>query len=862
MHFKTIQYKTLIIIIFAIVAVVLDTFGSANSVPAPNRSQRRKVVGVVVDSVSGERMPFVNVYSKKAKAGTTTNENGVFILHLAPGTQISVSSLGYETNVKAARNSNDTLRFFMSPSTTELVEVVIKPKKQKYSKKNNPAVDLMQRVRADRDKIDPTKAPYYSYDRYDKMVLGINNYKGYMPDAEGNVKGRNKTLASLVDTAIWSGKRVLDVSMKEKVVTRITTADGKDKEIVIGQRNNGVDKALDQNYTRTVFEDVLREIDVYGNDIPVMRARFVSPLSRIGADFYKYHIEDTVYIGNDRCVELSFVPHNAESAGFNGKLYIPVADSVKWVRRVMMRLPKAANVNWVEDMYISQTFDRDSLGYVHKKLDDLMVEIHIAGAFGETYMSRQSRYDNPSYERRTDLDAYYNKIGRVFEIDEANYQDNGFWDANRMLPLSYAEKQLATDESPFRKMPLINLTIKAVELIVKGYVVTGKKSFFDFGPIDTFASYNQTEGLRLSVGGMTTANLNKHLFFRGYGAYGFHDRKWKYKGEVEYSFVPKKYHAREFPMNGLRLSYQYDVNHLGQHFMTNALNNPLNSIKRMESNLSTYQRLGVLEYNIEWRNHLSLNAKVQYQRQESSPFVPFITADGQSSKGYTQNSMTIGVRWAPDEKFIQTYNERRQINKDALVLSLSHTFGPKGLLGSDFTLNLTELMVSKRFWFSAFGYTDILFKAAKLWNQVQFPALLWQNANIAYTIQPETFTMLNPMEFAMDQYVSIDLNYNMNGMIFNRIPGIKKLKLREIVTFKSFYGSLTRKNNPKYNANLYRFPDNGITREMGHKPYMEIGVGLDNILNFLRVQYFWRLSYRNTPGAPNSGLRFAFVFSF
>lgn len=835
--------------------------GSLDAAGKPASSPRRKVVGVVTDSVSGERLPFVNVYSKKNKTGVTTDINGVFTMYLPLGSQIDVTSLGYDPNQKTFSATGDTLRFFMSPSTTELVEVVVKPKKQKYSKKNNPAVELMRRVRADRKKVDPTEEPFYSYDRYDKMILGLNNYNGYLPGEDGKVKGKFKAISELVDTAIWTGKRILDLSMKEKVASRITTGSGTDKEIVTAQRSNGVDKSLDANYTRALFEDVLREVDVYANDIPVMRNRFVSPLSAIGADFYMYHMEDTVLIGNDRCVELSFAPHNPESMGFNGKLYIPVNDSVKYVRRVMMRLPKAANVNYVENMYLSQTFSKDSLGKVSKTLDDMVVELHLVGSVGQCYMSRQSRYTNQSYEKRGDLDEYYDKIGNLFEIDESSHRDGEFWSDARMIPLSYAESKLAVDESPFRKLPIIYWTSKVVELIIKGYVTTGKNSKFDFGPIDTFVSYNATEGLRLAAGGLTTANLSKHVFGRGYVAYGFKDHKWKYSAELEYSFNKKKYHSREFPMNGIRATYKYDVNKLGQHYMTNSASNLLNSLKRLESNLSTYERLAKLEYNIEWMNNLSLSASIQHQRQESSKHVPFIAADGSHVGAYTENSMRFQVRFAPGEKFMQTYNERRNINRDAICLVLAHTFGPKGLFGSEFTLNLTEFCLQKRFWFSAFGYADVIFKAAKLWNQVQFPALLWQNANVAYTVQSETFSLLNPMEFAMDQYVSLDLNYNLNGLIFNRIPGIKRLRLREVFTFKSFAGSLTKKNNPVYNDNLYLFPD-GVTRTMGKTPYMEIGVGIDNILTFLRLDYIWRLSYRDTPGAPNSGLRFSFHFAF
>ena len=848
---------------FGVEMIKASTTDTSITAAAPRRSANsaRQVVGVVADSLSGERMAFVNVFSKRHNRGVTTDLSGIFKITLPTGSNFEVSSMGFDKKTVKVPSSRDTLYVYMIPSSTALEEVVIKPKKRKYSKKNNPAVELMRRVRADHKKHDPTQADNYNYDRYDKTVLALNDYKGYLPGEDGKVKGKFKAMAELVDTAVWTGKRILDVSLKEKLATRITTSGGTDKEIVRAQRSNGIDKALDASYSRALFEDMLREVDVYANDIPVMRNRFVSPLSAIGADYYMYHITDTTMIGKDRCVELTFAPHNPESMGFNGKLYIPVADSVKYVRRVMMRLPKAANVNYVENMYLSQNFEKDSTGYVNKTLDDMIVELHLAGAVGRAYMARQSRYENQSYEKRDDLAEYYDKIGNLFVIDEADNQSLSFWESARMIPLTYAESKLAVDESPFRKFPIVYWTSKAVELIIKGYVVTGKKSKFDFGPIDTFVSYNATEGLRLAVGGLTTANLCDRVFGRGYVAYGFKDHKWKYSAEVEYSFNKKKYHSREFPVNGIRATYRYDVNKLGQHYMTNSASNLLNSVKRLDSNLSTYERLAKLEYNIEWRNNLSLHASVSHQRQESSKFVPFIAADGSNVSAYTENSMKLQLRWAPGEKFMQTYNERRAINRDAICLMLSHTFGPKGLFGSEFTLNLTEFCLQKRFWFSAFGYADVIFKAAKLWNQVQFPALLWQNANVAYTVQSETFSLLNPMEFAMDQYVSLDLNYNLNGLILNRIPWINKLRLREVVTFKSFAGSLTRKNNPEYNDNLYRFPE-GATQVMGKTPYMEIGVGIDNILTFLRLDYIWRLSYRNKPGAPNSGLRFSFHFAF
>lgn len=847
------------------VLAALVATASATSAAGRPVSSGRRVVGVVTDSVTGERLPFVNVWSKQTKAGTTTDLNGVFTLRVPVGTRLDVTSLGYSPNSKKTRADGDTLRFFMAPSTTELTEVVVKPKKEKYSKKNNPAVELMRRVRADRDRHNPAANPYYSYDRYDKSVLALNNYNGYLPGEDGQVKGKFRAMAEFVDTGIWTGKRILDMSLKEKRATRIMTSKGVDREIVTAQRSNGIDKALDDGYMRGVVEDILREVDVYGNDINVMRNRFVSPLSSIGADFYKYHIADTVMIGRDRCVELDFAPHNPESMGFNGKLYIPVEDSVKYVRRVMMRLPKDANVNYVENMYLSQNFEKDSLGMVHKTLDDMVVELHVVGAVGQIYAARQSRYDNRSYERRGDMAGYYDRLGNMFLLDGADSRGQDYWAGARMLPLTYAERMLATDESPYKKLPLVYWASKIVAIIVKGYVSTspdGSQSKFDIGPLMSFVSFNDTEGLRLSVGGMTTANLCDRLFGRGYVAYGFKDRKWKYSAELDFSFNKKKYHSYEFPMNDLRLSYRYDINMLGQRFLSDGSRTIVNSLTRMESNLSVYERLGKLEYEKEWNNHLSLNLTAQYRRLEASDYVHFVTADGTMAPNYTQNSIRVGLRFAPGEKFIQTYNARQPLNRDAWVFNISHEFGPKHVFGSEYTLNLTELSVQKRLWFSAFGYLDMLVKGGKLWNQVQFPALLWQNANISYFTSRETFSLLNPMEFAMDEYASLEMIYNMNGLLFNRIPLIKKLKLREVVTFRGFVGHLTRKNDPEYNDNLYRFPGQGVTEAMGRKPYMEIGVGIDNILTLLRVEYIWRLSYRDKPGCPDSGLRFSFHFSF
>ncbi len=745
----------------------------------------------------------------------------------------------------------------------ELQELIVKPKRQKYSKKNNPAVNLMRQVREDRKRTNPEKQAWYSYDKYDKIVVGINNFNVDLEKKEGAIGKKIRFFSQYVDTAAWTGKQILNISVKEKLSKIISGNNRRGKvEIVDGLSSHGLDEAFNQENVRKVVEDIVREIDIYSNDIILLQNRFVSPLSQISADYYKFEITDTVDMNGVKCVELTFSPHTPESMGFNGKLYIGVKDSVKYVRRATMRLPKAANVNYIDNLFISQNYEIDSSGISHKTLDDVCIEFKVLPGTPEIYGNRFTVYSGFSDKQTKSHDMYASYKGSEKVVEGAETRNKDYWNDRRPYPLSTAQAAMGSMMKNFRKVPLLFWAEKVLSVFVKGYIQTGNPSKFDIGPVNTTISYNKAEGVRLRVGGMTTCALSPRLFGRAYAAYGTHDHKWKYLGEVEYSFIDKKYTSREFPVNSIRATYSYDTDQLGQHYLFTNPDNMFLSLKRKQSDLITYRRLGKIEYNLELLNNLSFGIELRNEIQESTPWVPFKTGYGADVDKFTQSVMKFMIRYAPGEKFVQGKTVRVAVNMDAPVFLLTHEYGPKGFMGSDFTLNKTELSIQKRFWFSAFGYTDIILKGGILWSKVQFPALLWQNANLSYTIQPESYSLMNPMEFAMDKFASVDFAYNMNGLIFNRIPFVKKLKLREVFTFKGFYGGLSKKNNPEYNSDLFRFPQDAGTVPMGKKPYMEIGAGLDNILTILRVDYVWRLTYRDRPGIDRHGLRISLRFSF
>lgn len=821
------------------------------------------ITGVVRDSVTHEPIPYPSIYVVGTNGGVLASEDGAFRLSISQNgaTRIDVKSIGYKTKrVWLSASSSRRLTIDLVPTELMLADVVVRPQGESYSKKNNPAVVFVKKIRDRQDMTDPRRNDFYSYDKYERITLGLNNFTDQVQNSW--MFEQFPFLIEHVDSSEVSGKPILNVSVKEKYSNILyRKSPESQKEIVSGIKRNGLDDFNDQESVQVFLDDIFREIDLYQNDITILQNRFVSPLSRIAPDFYKFYLTDTVDVGGEMCVELSFVPHSSESFGFVGKVYVPENDSTMFIKKIVMGVPKDINLNFIDKMYISQEYAKAADGSRLKLYDDMIVEVSVIPGAQGIYARRNTAYANHSFERPDDL-SVFEKMQAVIIADDAYIQENSYWDEYRLIPMAENERRVQTLVDRLRSVPLYYWAEKVVKVLVSGYISTGKESKWDFGPMNTTISGNEIEGVRLRVGGITTANFSKRLFFRGFVAYGTKDHRFKYNAEVEYSFNDKKYHSREFPIHSIKLSHLYDVDQLGQHYLFTNKDNIFLSLKRGDDTQMTYHRVTDLEYKLELHNNFSVTAGVRHERQEATEYLPFVTGDGRVYGYYDETTFNVRLRYAPGEKFYQTKSNRYPINYDAPVFVLSHSFAPKGLFGSEFAINRTELSMQKRFWFSAFGYTDVIVKAGYVWSSVPYPNLLIPNANLSYTIQPESYALMNPMEFINDSYVSWDLTYWANGLILNRIPLLKKLQLREVFTFRGIYGKLSDKNDPMVNSALFEIPTDAEDYKMTSVPYMEVGVGVENILKCLRVDYVWRLTYRNTPNTDKSGVRIALHFTF
>ncbi len=825
-----------------------------------------QITGLVRDSLSREAVPYATVTLIGTDEGTIANDKGGFTINSrATFSKLRVTAMGYtprEVPVKAGQGS--VVLVDLVPSGVELNEVVVRKGKEKYSKKNNPAVEMIKKLRQRRDDNDPRRFPNYGYTQYERMMMGFGNLDDVIKKPE-----EQAWVEQYADTSLLTGRQVLPVSIKE-TVARDWYSDNGHKQLILGTKSAGIDEHIDQENIKKVLDDFMGEVDIFQNDVTLLTNRFVSPLSRIAIDFYKFYLNDTVMVGSERCAVLSFVPFTPQTFGFLGRLYVSLEDTTMFIKRVAMGVPHDINLNYVEQMSIVQDFERAPNCSRLKVRDNVEVSMKLLSNLPEVFARRETIYRDHNFER-PEGGVFNFKSEQQIE-NSAAYMPDEFWQEYRPAEVRTTTATMQGLMKRLRGSKLFYWAEQVVVVLVNGYIPTAKVSKFDLGPLNTLISGNSLEGLRLRMGGMTTVNLSRHWFARGYLAYGTRDEKFKYMGSLEYSFTPKKAMDQEFPIHSLRLTHRYDVDKLAQHYLYTNQDNVFLTLKRHKDVRMQYLRTTRLEYRHEWYNHFSITLGLEHNIHEATQYVPFMYCDNTTRNRYTQAGFTLQLRFAPGETFYQARSYRIPINMDAPIITLNQTYMPKGFMGSLHEVNKTELGLQKRFWFSAFGYADVIIKGEKVWSQVAYPDLLMPNVNLSYTIQPESYALMKPMEFINDQALSWDVTYWGNGILMNRLPLIKRLRLREVISLRGIWGSLSDKNNPNAietqnlaspsTSGLFMFPSDAPCQPMGNKPYMEAGVGLDNILTILRVDYVWRITYRDHAGTDRHGIRIQLHFNF
>lgn len=823
-------------------------------------SQATIVQGMVRDSVTNEPLEFVTVSFDGTSIGNLTDDTGRFsIKNTTRNNVVLVSIMGYGVRrITVPVGKLTKLDIKLKPDGVQLGEVVIRPKKEKYSKKN-PAVELIKKVIEHKYDNQITSQDYYMNEEYERLLFALNDYK-----KEKGLFKSLKFLPNYLDTSKIDHKVILPFSIRETMSNVYYRKDPKGtRRVIVAHNNEGIDQDMNTESLDGIISEVFQDVTITDNNIHLLMSDFVSPLSStMAVNFYKWYIIDTVMIDQQKFINLGFVPFNTRDAGFIGNLHVK-ADSTYAIKNISFRVSSKINVNYLDEMYVSQDFKEITPTlWVPEKIT-MAMDLSLYG-LGRVYVEKERNFSD--FVFNLPVDAIFQASSPVIYLSDYKKQDSTFWNKRRpeLLNKDYRMDDLVKE---LRQNKLIDISFKVADILSTGYIATNKneeKNKLDIGTPLTFYSYNNLEGNRFRLTGSTTKNFHPHLFLYGYGAYGTKDEKFKYYGEATWAFNRKEYHKDEFPRHNLVLAYKYDINSLGQRFLQAERDNILLSLGARRYNNMTYNRMTELSYIHEYYNGFSYSLSAKNYQERPAGDLRFEYYDDAGTLTEFDNlkntEVTVQLRWALKEKFFQQRRKRRSLPSDGFTFDLSHSIGLKNVMGGQFDYNKTVLSIDKEFWIPPYGRLGFTLKGEKIWGTVPFPLLITPNANSSITIQRGSFYMLRALEFMNDSQLSWDINYLSSGWLFNRLPLLRLLKWKEVIGFRGFWGELSKRNNPENNPHLLVFPDD--VYQMKKSPYMEYSIGIQNIFQFFRLDYVRRINYLDHRDIDKSGFRISFDMAF
>jgi len=841
--------------IYVLLSFILILF----SVPA-EAQVKTKVVGFITDAETKEPLPFVNLVFVGKNIGTITDYNGRFeLVSQWASDSLKVTFIGYKSKTKFVKTGeNQKINFELEPTSTNLETVEIVAKKTKYRNKNNISVELIKKVIANKRNNRLENQDYYTFDKYQKIELDLNNIN----DDFKNKKIFNKFqfIFDYEQISKLNSKPYLPIYLNEnlsKVYFRKNPQSR--KEYIFGTKQVSFSAYFDAQGIDFILENIYQEIDIYKNNISLLTNRFVSPISDMGPITYKYYIVDTISVNGYETIQVGFQPRNKASFAFVGNLYITNDDRYA-VIKIEMKVPKQINLNFVQDLLINQEFEYiDNTAWALHK-DEIVIDFNLtSGAIG-MFGRKNVTYSKYIYDQPI-ADSLFKPINNVINVDGYEKRDEAFWIKCRPHKLDIQEEGVYEMIDTLKTIPAFRRTMDVVVLLIAGYWNFGP---FDLGPVNTFYSFNDVEGFRLRLGGRTSEQFSKKFMIEGYGLYGFLDKRFKYAIGATYSLNHTPWNKN--PKEHIKVLYQNETVFPGMDLQFINEDNFLLSFKRGIADKIYYYQNVQIEYFLDNGTGISYNAKFKHLDKQPGGTLKFIFPDDISINNITTSEVSGSVRFAPNEKYYQGMEFKVPVINQYPIIKLSYAHSFNGFLSSDYSYDRIILNFFKRFYFSVFGYFDVELEANKLWGDIPFPLLNVLRANQTYSYQLYSYNLMNFLEFVTDRHVSINAEYHFNGYILNKIPLIKYLKWRSILTFKGVYGDLRDVNNPNINPQAMLFPTdilgNTTTFTLENKPYIEVSIGVGNILKFFRVDIVKRLTYLDNPDVAEYGIRARFKFDF
>jgi hypothetical protein len=817
--------------------------------------------GIVLDTQTNEPIPSASIALMDHGQVFRTNESGKFTIRLSPTSakkQIKVSCVGYKTEILTLPNDNKELEVRLTAQVQVLKEVTVK--KAKYRNKNNPAVELIEKVIANKSKNRREAVNYYQNEKYEKIQFAFNDITPKFKQKRV-FKHLQFMFESADDSTAGSGKEILPIYMKETLSDYYYQKSPKEEKEIIKSNKMVHFDDIDNKGLEDNIKYMYQDIDIYDNNILFLTNQMLSPVAGTAPSFYRYYITDTIQSGSDKYIKLFFGARNKQDMLFQGFLYITL-DGTYAIRGIDLSVNKNINFNWVRDVKISQQFEKTENNGWMLASDETSINFGITKK-GQTMLGKRT----VSYKNYRFTPPASNAIFKgpaTVVLDSANNRSDEYWQSHRHQQLTKSEEGTYAIIDSVQHVPIFKRTVDIFNLLFFGYKDMG---IFEIGPVNTFYSYNPTEGTRFRFGGRTTPKFSEKFSFDTYLAYGSRDEKLKYFLSGAWSLT--SHSTYEFPVKSISVAYMNDTKIPGQELQFIQEDNFLLSIKRGVNDKLFYNKTFKIEHLNEFENHFSYTIGYQYTKEDPYGNLYYNYSDFALHRNDVNtiniSELSLNLRWAPNERFYQGKAIRIPILSKNPVFELHINAGSK-LLGNDYNYQSVRFSASRRFYFSVLGYSDVVWESGKIFGKVPYPLLTIHRANQTYSYQIMSYNMMNFLEFVSDEYTSLNIDHCFNGFFLNKIPIIKHLDLRENVTCKILWGEVSKGNDPKYNNDLFKFPVEAdgtpTTYSLSKVPYIEGSFGIGNIFKIFRVDLVKRFTYLDNPNVAKIGLRMRFKFDF
>lgn len=810
------------------------------------------IKGKVTDATTGDAVPFANIAIKGSISGGTTDFDGNYTIRYSPpADSIIVTYVGYVSKTKAIvqNQAEQSIDIQLTPDVLQLREV-------KVYAGENPAYAIIRKIIANRKINNPEKLEAYECESYTKVQIDIDNISEKFRKSRA-VKKITEVVEKYDEIKGEDGQTIIPVFISESASNVYSRTNPKKKKELINKTKISGVGLTDGSFVSQVIGSSFQQYNFYSNWLKILEKDFPSPISDSWKVYYEYYLADSVYNGTNYDYHIEFDPKREQDLAFTGSLWVDGASFA--LTQIDASVGKKANINFIEKIKVQQSYElySDDTTWLPTKtrvlIDAEEPTKNAAGMLLKFYTA------NSNYILNKPRDPKFYDEAVELSLDYKEHTSE-YWEKKRPETLSETEKLSFQLVDSLRNLPVIKTYTEILNIAVNGYKKINAWNI-DLGPYLYAYANNKIEGNRFRLGFRTDPQFSRKWIMGGYGAYGTRDGKFKYGANIDYILSRK-------PWTVAGVSYSKDLERLGISNENIGGNTLFGAFSRFGAFRRAYEQEN---YSAYFKKEIvkGLSQLINIRHQTFNPLFSFAyrtdptnpeTSTLRSSYGVTE--MNFETRLARREIFLQNDNERISMgNGNSPIVTFRYTLGLRNFLSGDFNYQKFTLSTKQNFRLGVLGRTSYSVTLGYIPSTIPYPLLYTPLGNESLFYVDNAYNLMNYFEFISDKYLVARVEHNFEGLFFNRIPAIRKLKLRSLVTGKMFYGRVSQAN-----INLIPDTDNqGKEVEtfsgLAKSPYIELGYGIDNIFKVGRVDFVHRITYRNTPDATRFGVKISFWFS-